>query len=157
MFFEAGFLGTRAAMYMDVVTLYFALLPMLVAYAIRLAARGAYERHYRMQMAVLALTLVIVVVFEVGVRFGGGFLDYAGTSGMNYGFLVVFLIVHILIAIATVAAWLYLVYSARKVFLEKGADAEAFRWHAAMGKRVFAGITLTSLMGVMIYLFLFIF
>jgi putative membrane protein len=105
MFFEAGFLGTRAAMYMDVVTLYFALLPMLVAYAIRLAARGAYERHYRMQMVVLALTLVIVVIFEVGVRFGGGFLDYAETSGMNYGFLVVFLIVHILIAIATVAAW----------------------------------------------------
>jgi putative membrane protein len=156
MFFEPGFLGTRAAMYMDVVTVYFAVLPFLVAFAIRYAVRGEYEKHYRSQVLTLALTLVVVVVFEVGVRIGGGFLEYAKASGMNYGFMVAFLIVHILVAMVTVGAWVFQIVTARYAYLEQGPSAEHFALHKKRGRRVFAGIALTSVMGVMIYLFLFV-
>ncbi|MDX1296042.1 MAG: DUF420 domain-containing protein [Sulfurimonadaceae bacterium] len=155
MFFEPGFLGTRAAMYMDVVTIYFALLPFLVAIAIRFAVKGNYVAHYKAQVLTLVMTLAIVVVFEIGVRIGGGFVEYAKHSGVNYGFLVAFLIIHILIAIVTVAAWLFLIYSARKAYVEEGPSAPHFIEHKALGKKVFVGIAITSLMGVLIYVFLF--
>lgn len=155
MFFEPGFLGTRAAMYMDVVTLYFAVLPFLVAFCIRVAVKGNYVAHYKGQLLTLIMTLAIVVVFEIGVRIGGGFLEYAKHTSVNYGFLVAFLIVHILVAIVTVGAWLFLIYSARKAYIEHGPSAPYFKEHKAMGKKVFAGIAVTSLMGVLIYVFLF--
>ena len=155
MFFEPGFLGTRAAMYMDVVTVYFALLPFLVALSIRFAVQGQYVKHYKSQLFTLILTLAIVVVFEIGVRIGGGFFEYVKESNVNYGFMVAFLIVHILVAIVTVAAWLFLVYSARKEYVEEGPSSSYFSEHKKMGRLVFIGISLTSLMGVMIYVFLF--
>lgn len=157
MFFEPGFLGTRAAFYMDFVTVYFAVLPFLVSFAIRYAVKGNIVAHYRSQLATLVLTLSIVIVFEIGVRISGGFLEYAKQSSINFGFLMVFLIVHILVAIVTVGAWLFQVYSARQAYLDYGAAAVHFQEHKKMGKRVFAGIVLTSVMGVMIYLFLFVF
>ena len=156
MFFEPGFLGTRAAMYMDVVTVYFAILPFLVAFAIHFARKGDYAMHYHLQLFTLVMTLAIVVVFEIGVRLGGGFLAYAEQSNAHYGFMVAFLIVHILIAIVTVAAWLFLVFTARKAYIEGGPSSPYFAEHKKMGKRVFAGITVTSVMGVMIYVFLFV-
>jgi len=157
MFFEPGFLGTRAAFYMDFVTLYFAVLPFLVAFAVRFAVRGDYLAHYRSQLFILTVTLSVVVVFEIGVRIGGGFLEYARYSALPFGFLVAFLIVHILVAIVTVGAWLFLVYSARAAYIAEGHTAAYFIEHRRLGRRVFAGIALTSLMGVMIYLFLFVF
>ena len=155
MFFEPGFLGTRAAMYMDVVTVYFALLPFLTAFAIRFAVKGNHVAHYRSQMAILGVTLLLVVVFEIGVRIGGGFLAYVKESGVNYPFMVTFLVVHILVAMATVGSWVFLIYSARRAYLEQGPSAEAFAGHKKTGRRVFGGIVLTSAMGVAIYLFLF--
>lgn len=157
MFFEPGFLGTRAAFYMDVVTLYFALLPFLVALAIRFAVRGNHRAHYKSQMAILAVTLLLVVIFEIGVRIGGGFLQYARESGVNYPFMVAFLVVHIIVAMVTVGSWGHLIYTARRAYLEEGPAAAAFRNHKKTGRRVFAGIALTSAMGVAIYLFLFLF
>jgi putative membrane protein len=156
MFFEPGFLGTRAAMYMDVVTVYFALLPLFVALSIRYAVRGAYEKHYRSQMLTLGVTLLVVVVFETGVRIGGGFLEYAKESGVNYAFMVAFLIVHILVAMVTVGAWVYQIATARQAYLETGPSADYFVQHKKRGRRIFAGIVLTSVMGVMIYIFLFV-
>ena len=156
MFFEPGFLGTRAAMYMDVVTVYFAILPFLVAFAIHFARKGDYAMHYHLQLFTLVMTLAIVVVFEIGVRIGGGFLAYAEESGINYGFLVAFLLIHILIAIVTVGAWLFLVYSARQAYIQDGPTSPYFLDHKKTGRRVFAGIFVTSVMGVMIYIFLFV-
>jgi putative membrane protein len=155
MFFEPGFFGTRAALYMDAVTLYFALLPLLVMGAIALAMRRQYAAHYLAQMGIFALTLVVVVVFEVGVRISGGFLEYVKSSEVHYGFMVTFLVLHILVAIATVAAWAYLIYAARRAYRADGPDAFAFTTHKTLGRRVFAGILLTSVMGVSIYIFLF--
>lgn len=99
MFFEPGFLGTRAAVYMDIVTLYFAILPFLLAFSIRQAVVGRIDLHYKSQMVILALTVVMVLIFEIGVRLGGGFVEYVKLSNVSYDFLLLFLAVHILIAL----------------------------------------------------------
>ncbi len=156
MFAEPGFFGTKAALYMDIVTLFFALLPLLLAFSIRFAVKGDYERHFKSQVAVLALTLVMVVVFEVGVRISGGFTEFLKHSSINKYFFFAFLIVHILIALAAVAGWIYLVIASWITYKREGAQAVYFQKHRIIGKWIFAALTLTSIMGCMIYLFLFI-
>lgn len=153
--FTTGFLGTAAPFYMDLVTLYFALLPFLLFLAIRKAVNGDYEAHYKMQLATYVLTLLIVVVFEIGVRLSGGFVAFMEQSAANYTAMVIFLIVHIIIAVASVVLWSALLYGATKRYrIEKGSIQSS---HKKVGKIVFAGLTLTSIMGVMIYFFLFVY
>ena len=151
--FEAGFLGTRALWFMDVVTLWFAVLPFLMAAAIVQAKRKRYEAHKRFQAVLFVITLGMVVLFEVGVRFSGGFAAYAEQSGMAFSALVALLAVHILIAVAAVGMWAWLLIDALGRFRLNGGVAAS---HKRYGQAVFAGMSVTSFLGVMIYWLLFI-
>jgi putative membrane protein len=154
MFFEPGFLGTRAAFYMDIVTIYFAILPFLLGLSIRQAIIGNLVLHYRSQIAILGLTVVMVILFEVGVRIEGGFVEYVKMSPVSYDFLLLFLAVHIFIALMAVGGWVYLIIASYRTYLQGG--KEAMGKHRKMGKWIFAALTLTSVMGCSIYLFLFL-
>jgi putative membrane protein len=154
MFFEPGFLGTRAAFYMDVVTLYFAILPFLLGFSIRQAVVGNIALHYRSQIAILGLTLLMVVLFEVGVRVEGGFVEYVKMSSVSYDFLLLLLAVHIFIALIAVGGWIFLIVSSYRTYLGEG--IAGMGKHRRMGKWIFAALTLTSIMGCSIYGFLFL-
>jgi putative membrane protein len=152
--FETGFLGTRALMFMDIVTIYFAMLPFLLAFAIRLAVKGRIDAHRKMQAVIFVVTLLMVVLFEVGVRFSGGFPAFSDNSTFSPLFLWTFLIIHIIIALISVLSWIILIYSSAKQFKEGQMDPGH---HKRLGKKVFLGLTITSVMGCMIYLFLFVY
>jgi len=154
--FEAGFLGTRAPLFMDLVTIYFALLPFLVGFAIMLAARGRYRAHFKSQAALFLVTMVMVVVFEAGVRIGGGFNDYMQGSDLSYGWVLSYLLLHIAIALFTVVVWGVTIYRSMKVFVKEGHTAPYFKQHKARAKWLFAGIVVTSLMGCSMYPILFV-
>lgn len=154
MFFEPGFLGTRAAFYMDLVTLYFAILPLLLGWSIRQAVVGNIPLHYRSQMVILALTIVMVLIFETGVRISGGFVEYVKFSAISYDFLLLFLVIHIFIALMAVGGWIYLMISSYRTYQSLGVSA--MTQHRRMGRWIFAALTLTSVMGCSIYLFLFV-
>lgn len=156
MFFEPGFLGTRAALYLDIVTLYFALLPFLLLYSIRFAMKGDFERHYKSQVAVFVTSVIMVLVFEVGVRLSGGFAEFVKESRFSYGFMVGFLAFHILISLAAVGGWVMLIYQSAKKYKNEGRSAEFSAMHKKASRWVFAGIVATSLTGCMVYGFLFI-
>lgn len=156
MFSSSGFLGTKALLFMDVVTIFFVLLPFLLAYSIKLAINKKYKLHFISQTIILAIGLVMVLVFEIGVRLTGGFIEYAKHSSLSYDFLLIFLIVHIVIAIFTVAGWLYLYISSYKLYKKSGFKEFSNSKHKKIGKAIFASMTLTSVMGVSIYIFLFI-
>ena len=156
MLFEPGFFGTRAALYMDIVTLYFALLPFLVFYSIGFAIKGEYEKHYKSQLAILLLSTVMVLTFEIGVRLSGGFAEFVKESSFSYEFMVGFLIFHILIALVTVVGWVALIYRSLKMYKEGGREAVSSTAHKSVSRWVFTGIVATSLTGCMIYGFLFI-
>lgn len=154
MFFESGFLGTRAAFFMDFVTLYFAVLPILLGLSIRQAIIGNISLHYRSQMVILGLTVAMVILFELGVRITGGFSEYVKLSPVSYNFLLLFLAVHIFIALTAVGGWIYLIITSYRTYTQYG--KEAMGQHRRMGKWIFAAMTLTSVMGCSIYLFLFL-
>jgi putative membrane protein len=151
--FETGFLGTRALWFMDVVTLWFGALPFLMGAAIYLAMRKRYTEHMRFQMVLFVITLIMVVLFEVGVRVSGGFVAYAEQSGVSFGVLATVLAIHIVIAVAAVGIWAWLLIDSLRDYRARN---EVPPSHKNYGKLVYAGMTVTSFLGVMIYLLLFV-
>lgn len=151
--FGTGFLGTSAPFYMDLVTLYFGILPLLMGSAIFMAMKKRYELHYKMQLSIFVLTLLVVGIFEVGVRISGGFAAFMEQSNANATFMIIFLIIHILIALVSVVLYSILIYSAIKEFQLK--SAPVVKSHKKLGIVVFLGMSITSVMGVTIYYFLF--
>ena len=154
--FEIGFLGTRAPLFMDVVTLFFGLIPFLVGGSIYLAVRGRYRVHFQTQVAIFIATLVMVVVFEIGVRVDGGFNAYMQESALSYGGALAYLVVHILFAIVTMVAWGITIYSSVKAYRSEGAASPYFRLHKKRARWVFLAITINSILGILMYPILFI-
>lgn len=154
--FEAGFLGTRAPLFMDVVSIFFALLPFLVASSIYLAIKKRYTLHFQSQMFIFILTMVMVVIFEIGVRVDGGFNAYMQDSTLSYSGVLIYLIAHILIALLSVVAWGITIYSSYKAYREEGVGSRYFKEHKKRARWVFLAIVITSIMGSSMYPILFI-
>lgn len=153
MFFSKGFLGTASAFYLDLATVYFAILPFLLAYSIFFAVKKEYKKHFISQALILVITLFIVVIFEIGIRVSGGFLEYSKASNISYDFMLVFLIIHIIIAIAAIGGWLFLFISSFKQYKNNTLDA---RKHKKIGIAIFIALSISSIMGIFLYLFLFV-
>lgn len=101
------------------------------------------------------MTLIVIVIFEVGVRLSGGFSAFMQTSNANLNYMTLFLIVHILIALVSVVLYSVVIYSAyREVKLHK---EPLVHNHKLLGRLVFLGMSITSMMGTTIYYFLFIY
>jgi len=156
MFFDEGFLGTHAPLYLDMVTIYFALLPFVLGASIYTAIRKQFVLHYRSQMVIFFISLVMVLLFEIGVRIDGGFLAFAKQSSFSMTFLSIFLAIHILIAILSVILWVIVLYTSYREFHAETDREDFAHRHKRKTHLLFAGLTITSVMGVMIYLFLFV-
>lgn len=154
MIFSTGFLGTSAPFYLDLATVYFAILPFLLAFSIYFAVKKEYKKHFISQSIILGTTLTIIVIFEIGIRISGGFLEYSKYSNVSFDFMLVFLTIHILIAIAAVGGWLFLFVSSYKDYKNNLLDGKK---HKKIGKTIFIALTISSIMGICIYTFLFVF
>lgn len=157
MFFEKGFLGTEASLYMDLTTIYFAFLPFLLAYSIKQAIKNELKKHVVSQIVIFILTIIVIVVFEVGVRLEGGFIEYEQKSLIPFTPLFAFLTIHINVAIVTILAWIYLLVATYKVYKRGGFTPSERLSHIKIGKYLFLAIVATSIMGIMMYLALFVY
>jgi putative membrane protein len=151
--FEKGFLGTDAPLYMDVATLYFSLLPLLLAGAIFLAVKKRLKAHAYLQLSLFVLTMVVVLFFEIGIRVDGGY--WADLTNTSFGKekMTIYMVVHILIALVSILAWGYQVIRSFKAFWS---HQPIFSNHKNVGRFVFAGMSITALMGVGVYWLLFV-
>ena len=149
------FIRPDAPLYMDIITIYFALLPLLMFFAIRFAVKKEYDKHFKAQLSLFILTLIVVLFFEVSVRLSGGFTLFMKTAHVSYSFMLIFLMVHIAIALATVVTWSALLYGAIKSYKIEGRAIS--KSHKKIGRYVFVGASITSLMGVIIYYLLFVY
>lgn len=147
--FESGFLGTRAPFFMDFVTLIVALLPFLMMGVIFFAKIKKYKAHQISQYILFVVSVIVVAYFEIGVRIGGGFDSFIEESSVAHNYALMVLIVHIIIATATLFVWVMALTRAKKYLREKK--------HKQMGKITFNGIILTSLSGIWVYLLLFVY
>lgn len=157
MFTNLGFLGTEALLYMDIVTIYFAIFPFLLLRSIYFAIKKEYKKHFVSQSIILAITIIMVLIFEIGVRLTGGFESFAKNSSIPYDFLLSFLLIHIIVAIASLSGWLYQFSSSYKLYKSNNLNALKSKKHKKIGKAIFFALLVNSIMGICIYLFLFIF
>lgn len=156
MFFEPGFLGTRAPVYLDLVAVYFMLLPLLLFVSIRFAVKGEIKKHLKSQLAVFIMTLLMIVVFEVGMRLAGGFKEYMAESSVSYTFFITFLIIHIIVAIATVNLWSYQIISSVKSYKKGTLNGENAKKHKKIARILMLGIIVTLIQAACIYYFMFV-
>ena len=155
--FANGFLGTKAPLFMDIVTLIVALLPLLVHGAIILARKKMFALHAFVQNVIFLFSLVVIAYFEVGVRVGGGFDAFISGSGVDYTYALVVLVLHILISVVTLFYWVLTILSGNYQFRKRALPGIASRKHKIMALKTFLGITFTSFSGIWVYLLLFVF
>ena len=155
--FAKGFLGTKAPFFMDMVTLIVAMLPFLVYLGIIFARRGLYGLHRWYQWALFVFSVLVVGWFEYGVRVGGGFQSYVEGSDLPKLFLFLSLILHVVIAVFTVLWWSRTLIQADWNYRHRHLPGGFTLRHIRAGTLSAVGIFLTSLTGIWIYLFLFVF
>lgn len=147
--FEQGFFGTRAPLFMDMVTLIVALLPFLVAGAIYLAKIKKYKYHAFMQIFIFAFSVIVVSYFEYGVRLGGGYKYFIETTTSSHDYVFIVLMFHIAIALATLIVWSTTFIMIKKLL--------ATHKHKKAGLLTFVGVVMTSLTGIWVYMLLFVY
>lgn len=155
--FQSGFLGTRAPFFMDFVTLIVALLPLLILGAIFLAKIKSYKLHALTQTLIFIVSVIVVGYFEYGVRLGGGFDAFMEKSTISHTYALWVLIIHIIIAVATLGIWTSTLISARKDSKRHKLPGQFSLTHKRAGIRTFVGIFLTSFTGIWVYLLLFVY
>jgi len=142
---------------MDTVTLVVALLPLLVGLAILWAKKGRVRLHIASQWSLFALSAIVISYFEYGVRIGGGFETYAKSSSLSGSFLFYFLIFHIVVSIVTILWWSFTLVSGSLNYRKGTLPGSYSLRHRKLGYQSAWGIFATSLTGVWVYLFLFVY
>jgi putative membrane protein len=155
--FQAGFLGTRAPFFMDVVTLIVAILPLLIFGAILLARKGYTKLHMLAQNIIFLVSLVVIAYFEIGVRVGGGFDVFVSDTGVSHGYVLWVLILHIIIAVVTLVYWTLTMIGANLQYAKKELPGRYSIGHRVLAIKATLGIVLTSLSGIWVYLLLFVY
>ena len=155
--FKTGFLGTKAPLFMDLVTLIVALLPLLIFGAILLAKKRAFKLHLITQNIIFVISVLVVMYFEFGVRVGGGFNSFMQDSDVTYSYALIVLISHIIVATLTLFYWSYTIISANYHSFKGLLPGKFSKLHKKMAKLTFLGIIFTSFSGIWIYLLLFVF
>lgn len=149
-----GFLGTRADAFVDVAVVFFLAAPFLMALALRLAARGRYHAHRRLQTGVLLGAVAAVLLLEGSIRFGGAMDAFALSSFHGTATAAGLFGVHLAVAIPTFVAWCVLAIQSWRRF--PGVLPGSFGpRHQLWGRLTFAGLWFTCVTGVGLYVMSF--
>ncbi|WP_428737551.1 DUF420 domain-containing protein [Sulfurimonas sp.] len=153
--FSSGFLGTRAPLFMDVVTLIVAFLPLLIYTGIMFAKKGAYKLHAFAQNLIYVVSVIVVLYFEYGVRVGGGFDTFVSDAEVSYTYALFVLVFHIAIALSTFVYWTLTLFKANIWFKHDAIPGKMSDNHKLMAIKSFVGIIFTSATGIWVYISLF--
>jgi len=153
---QPGFFGTRAPLFVDIMTLLMAILPFLLAGAIHMAKLKKYGLHMALNIALFFVALFVIGYFEYGVVLAGAYDTGHNGSTSFPRYLIAILVLHLVIAMITLAMWANILYNASKHF-QNGLPGPRSKRHRKAGLRVFVGVILTALTGIWIYLLLFVY
>jgi len=155
--FSSGFLGTRAPLFMDIVSVIVFFLPFLILGAISLAKKGNYKAHASVQKILFWISVIVVGFFEYGVRMEGGYKNLMEGSSVSHDYLLYVLIFHITISVITLILWIRTLYTAKRYTKQSTLPGRYSGAHKKDGQRTFIGIILTMLTGAWVYALLFVY
>ena len=144
-----GIFGTRAPLFMDIVSAIVALLPFIMLGIIFLAKIEKYKLHALLQGILYVVSVLVLTFFEIGVRFVGGFASFMEGSGVGHNYAFIVLIFHIMVSVITLIVWTTTLLMAKKQ-LQLGK-------HKRAGWLTFFGVVMTMLTGMWVYLILFVY
>ena len=157
-----GFLGTRASLMLDLVVVAMAVvLPVLAGSIALVKIRRQYQLHKRIQLALGAVLLLTVAVFEVDMRVNGwrhraeASRFWAGASG-GTNWVDWALAVHIVFAASTTLLWAVVITRALRNFPNPPAPAAHSPWHRRWGWIAALDMLLTALTGWLFYWLAFV-
>lgn len=154
--FPPGFLGTRADLLTDLITVGYGVIPLVLYLSARRARRGEHRLHRAVQCGCLGVLTVILILFETNIRMRGGsdalFLtsSFAATPMLRGTLLV-----HLAIAVSTYLGWIALTVVSIRRFTNTlpGSFSAA---HRRVGHWIIAGNVATAITGVWLYLIGFV-
>jgi len=155
--FQPGFLGTRAPLFMDIVSVIVALLPFLIYGAISLAKKKYYNAHEAVQKLLFVISVIVVAFFEIGVRMEGGYKSLMEGTSVSHDYLLYVLIFHIIISVITLILWVKALVTAKRYKRLATLPGLYSQAHKKDGQRTFIGIILTMLTGAWVYALLFVY
>lgn len=143
--------------HMNVMVIFFAIVPFIVLQSIYFAKNKKYKMHFISQGFVLILTILVLIYFEVMIRVDGGFFEFAKQSNLSHDFLLKFLLFHITISLLAAILWIRLFI--KSMILYRAGKLEELKTsnHRRNGKITFSFLLLSCITGIFVYLFLFIF
>ncbi|MFV2068386.1 MAG: DUF420 domain-containing protein [Pirellulales bacterium] len=153
-----GFLGTRAALMLDVAFLaMIGVIPIMGWSIFQVRVRRRYRLHKRVQLTVAALLLVTVGLFEIDVRIHGWEARAAGTMGGAVADHVrMALYVHLVFAVTSALLWPYVVIQAIRRIPNPPGPCDYSRTHAFWGRLAAVDMTLTAVTGWVFYYLAFV-
>lgn len=155
--FTSGFLGTRAPLFMDIVSVIVFALPFLIYGAITLAKKENYSAHESVQKLLFVISVIVVGFFEYGVRMEGGYKSLMEGTSVSHDYLLYVLIFHIMISVTTLILWIMTLSRAKRYKKQSSLPGLYAKSHKKDGQRTFIGIILTMLTGAWVYALLFVF
>jgi putative membrane protein len=155
--FEAGFLGTRAPFFMDIVTLIVAILPLLVYGSVLFVRKQLFKTHMITQNIIFIVSVIVLGYFEYGVRIGGGFNAFINDTGVSHNYALWVLILHVVIAGTTLVFWILTIAGGNYNFAKKDLPGRYALKHRVHAIKTVLGIILTSFTGIWVYLLLFVY
>ena len=149
-----GFLGTRADAFVDVAMVFFAAAPFLMGHALRLAAQRRYRAHRRLQVGVLVGGIVAVLLLEGSIRFGGAVEAFAVSAYYGTATMAGLFAVHLAVAVPTFVGWCLLAVLSWRRYPRILPGSFGPR-HRFWGRLTFAGLWLTCVTGMGLYVLSF--
>lgn len=154
--FPQGFLGTRADLLTDLITVGYGVIPLILYLSARRARAGRHRLHRNVQCGCLAALTVILILFEVNIRMRGGSQALFLTSSFADTPLLRFtLLGHLAIAVSTYLIWCGLTFVSLRRFGSRlpGGFSDT---HRRLGLLVIAGNVATAITGVLLYVIGFV-
>ena len=155
-----GFLGTRASLMLDVVTVAMVvILPALAVSIFLVRYRKRYLLHKRLQIALSAVLFTAVTLFELDMRINGWRLRAAASpyySDDGAGLVSKILSVHLVFAISTAALWAAVLVQALLKFPRPPAPSLHSRRHVIWGRLAALDLVLTAVTGWVFYWLAFV-
>lgn len=160
-----GFLGTRATFMLDLVFLAMFLVVPVMAWSIyQVKYRQRYLLHKRMQQAIGAVLLLVVVVFEIDIRlygwkeraadspyFNGDWNELWAAGWVNWS-----LWIHLIFAVSTTFVWVYTIVQAQRKIPHPPGPCEYSARHKFWGTLAAADLALTAFTGWIFYWLAFV-
>ncbi|MCA9232466.1 MAG: DUF420 domain-containing protein [Planctomycetales bacterium] len=153
-----GFLGSRASFMLDFVCLAMVAVVFVLGWSIwQVRRHSRYALHRRVQLALAAVLLVVLVVFEVDVRLHGWQARAVGEIGGKASRLVMAsLTIHLFFALTTVFLWILVIASAWRRFPNPPVPNEHSAMHRRWGRLAAWDMVLTSVTGWVFYVLAFV-